>query len=293
MSKNLSLRLEELAQGVLGPLVLGGPMRLVPPLGPQLAMTIGEGRRISDDDLRARIDVARVRRARFVAPLDALPDISPAEWALVAALNDLLQATNHELSGPFTRGRHATLLDAIKRLLSALDGPRSTLEVIVRHATFARLLEVERVDTLVRAWAGSAQYRGQDPDRTMTFWPKLRRVQLEPRHVPLSAMADGLELVPLERFHDLVGQLLARSPLTDLATVTRSAPAFAWTQATLELVAYPTGRTLASRALGRSPDQQVLAALERATRALGPGEASSIATSFHREVFERATSARV
>lgn len=292
MSKELALRLEQLAQGVLGPLVLGGPLRLVPPIGPELAMRLGVDRRISDDDLRTRVDVARVRRARQVAPVDTLPDLSPAEWALAAALNDLLQTTNHELSGPFTRGRHGVLLEATRRLLGALDGPRSTLEVIVRHATFARLLEVERVDTLVRVWAGKAEYRGQEPDRSMTFWPRLRRVQLEPKPVLLAAMSEGLEHVPPERYLELVAMLLSRSPLSDLASVTRVMPAFAWTQATLELVSYPTGRTLALRALSRSPDQPVLAALERATRALGPGPAAQLAAAFQREVVERATSAR-
>lgn len=293
MAPNLNARLEELAQGVLGPLVLGGTVRLVPPFGAEMALALGEGRRISDDQLRTSVDVARVRRARLVAPIDVLPDISPTEWALVAALNDLLQATNHELSGPLTRGRHQSLFESLERLFRALGGPRTTLEVIVRHATFARLLEIERTDTHVRAWAGSITYRGQQPEKSMTFWPGLRRVVVDPRKVPLSNMPEGFGGVNPTMYQALLSQLLARSPLTDLATLIRPAPIFAWSVPTLELVSYPTGRSLAIRALSRAPAQLAVAALKGATGALAQGSsARGIAESFTTEVVDRVTSAR-
>ncbi|NUP13357.1 MAG: hypothetical protein HOW73_45545 [Polyangiaceae bacterium] len=293
MARDLSLRLEELAHGLVGPLILGGTAHLVAPLGPELAFELGVGRRISDDDLRSRIDLARVRQARAIAPIDTLPDISPGEWALIAALNDLLQATNHELSSPFTRGRHITLLDTTERLLAAIEGPRTTIEAIVRHATFARIFELERTDTLVSAWAGTIDYRGQEPEKSMTFWPGLRRVRVDPRKVPIQAMADGFDALPTARYVQLLTELVSRSPLTDFATIERTSPPFAWTRATLELVSYPTGRTLASRALSKLHSQQVLTVLQAATRALPPsGPARPIAESFSKEIVERATATR-
>jgi len=289
VADNMTARLEALGQGVLGPLVLGGQMRLVPPLGAELGLEIGIGRRISDDDLRSRVDVARVRRARLVAPLDTLPDISPAEWSLVAVLNDALQATNHELSGAFTKGRHAKVLESASRLVAAIPRPRSTLEVIVRYATFARLFEIERTDTHVTAWAGSATYRGQKPDRSMVFWPSLRRVSVEPRRTPLPAMTEGLPAVSPADYLRLIGELVARSPLSDLASAHRVAPPFAWTRFSLELVSYPTGRALALRAMARAPAQPVVAAIQTATNALAAGTAArSIAESFAFDLLDRA-----
>lgn len=294
MPENVSARLEALAQGVLGPLVLGGEMHLVPPIGAELGVEIGVGRRISDDDLRSRVDVARVRRARLVAPVDTLPDISPAEWSLVAVLNDALQATNHELSGAFTKGRHAKVLESAARLVAAIPRPRSTLEVIVRYATFARLFEIERTDTHVKAWAGSATYRGQKPERSMTFWPSLRRVSVEPRRMSLPAMMEGLPAVSPAEYLRLIGELAARCPLGDLATAHRPAPPFAWTRFTLELVAYPNGRSLALRALARAPAQPMIAAIQTATNALAAGTAArSIADSFSFELLDRAQRAPV
>ena len=43
---DLTARLEELAHGVVGPLILGGTMRLVAPFGPQIGLSLGMGRRI-------------------------------------------------------------------------------------------------------------------------------------------------------------------------------------------------------------------------------------------------------
>lgn len=290
MAKNLSARLEGLAQGVLGPLILGGLMRPVAPIGAELALELGVGRRISDDDLRGRVDVARVRQARLLAPIDTLPDISPAEWALVAALNDLLQSANHELSGPFTRGRHSTLLSSTERLLSAIGRPRTTLEAIVRHTTFARILELERTDQHVRAWAGSITYRGQEPERSMTFWPSLRRVSIEPRKVSLHELPDGLDAVPRDRYDQLLSRLLSLTPITDVATLYRPAPVFHWSQSTLELIAYPIGRVLALRALSRAPAQDVVAGAKAATNALSASsQPHAIAESFCTDLLDRAS----
>src|SRR5262245_40678768 len=119
----IASRTLELATQVLGPLVLGGTMSPVRPFGARLAQAIGD-RTIADSDLRSRIDVARVRRARVLAAVDTLPELTAAEWALVAALNDLVQATNHELAGRLTRGRHVRLLASVRELCEHLPPPR-------------------------------------------------------------------------------------------------------------------------------------------------------------------------
>src|SRR5262245_16300704 len=101
----LAARFDALATQVLAPLILGGKVEPVRPFGP-VALVVGTGRSLNDVDLRSRLDVARVRVARLIAPVDTLPPLSVADFALAAAFNDLLQLTNHELAGPLTRSRY-------------------------------------------------------------------------------------------------------------------------------------------------------------------------------------------
>lgn len=291
MAENLTERLEALAHGVLGPIVLGGPVRPVPPLGPTLALEIGAQRRIVDDDLRTRIDVARVRRARLLAPIDVLPELTPVEWAMVAALNDLLQATNHLLSGVFRRGRHAKLLAAVAALIEALPRPRTTFEVIVRHATFARVFELRRTDTLVSWWSGSRAFRGETPPPRLFTMRELRRVSSSSRAVPLAQLHDGLSEVSGASYQTLLRALVAKSPLTDLATLDRDAPSFAWSRETLELVSYPIGRALALRAVARLPAQAAVTALRTANASLPEGPARASADLFATEHLSKSTRA--
>ena len=280
MAMSLGERLEELARFVLAPLILGGPMQLVAPIGPQIALALGYGRRISDDSLRTEIDVARVRQARTVAPIDVLPDVSPAEWAMAAALNDLLQATNQELSGPLTRARHAQLVDASRRLLEAIPAPRSVIEVIVRHATFARLAEVTRIDTVVRSWIGSESYRGIKPPARVLAWPGMRRVDVQETKIKLGHMPEGLDALLTQPWLPALGLLYARTPLTDLMSADRSAPVFGWSPSTVGLVAFDVGRSLARRALRHERGDAAIARLKAAGAVLAQGNAKSLVGAF-------------
>lgn len=252
MATDDGVRLEELAASVVGPLVLGGTIVPVRPIGPRLALRFGEGRRIVDDDLRTRIDVARVRVARQLVAVDTLPDIAAAEWALVAAFNDLVQVTNHDLSGPLTRARHGRLLLLARDLCAAVAPCRTPLEALCRHALLSRVLEAFRTDSTLRWWTGSASFRGVPVSRRLAAWPEIRKVRIERTRVPLVKMVEGISGVSSDDFLRGVAALLQRTPLTDLATAARPSPAFAWSSATLSLIAAPLGRRLAARAIARA-----------------------------------------
>jgi hypothetical protein len=264
----LGARCEELAHGVLGPLVLGGPVHPVRPLGGPLALRVGQGRSIADADLASRVDVARVRRARVLAPVDTLPELDDASFAMLAGLNDLIQATNHNLSGPLTRGRHGRLLANVCWLCDRIPRPGDVLGALGRHATFARALELARTDSTVSWWTGSARFRGEPPPGRLLAWRELRRVHVDAKQVPLAEMTLGATGVPQDAFAEALGFWLTRSPLTDLATATRKSPPFAWSASTLSLVAEGAGRLLAFRALVSEPEEAVTAALARAARAV-------------------------
>jgi hypothetical protein len=183
-----------------------------------------------------------------------------------AALHDLLQAANPVFDAVLRRRAAARILEVAAAALERVAPPASVRDALSRHTWFGRVLEVSRTDTAVSWWSGSRTYLGVEPPARLKAWPELRRVNVIATPRPL------LELGPLAvdraRLGDAVARLLARTPLTDLATCTRASPAFAWSDATLALVATPAGRTLALRALARLPATEVDAALGRATRDL-------------------------
>ena len=254
---------ERLFSDVMAPLVLGGAMRAGHPIGVAAALAIGDHSPL-DTDLAALVQEGRVRRARMLVPIDALGEPSPAEWTLAAALHDLEQSANPGFHAPL---RRKAAMRIARSALATVErvGPPSTLsEAVSRHTWFARVLEITRIDTAVTWWAGAQEFLGVHPPARVQAWPKLRRVNVTRTSRPL------LEVRPLaidrERLFAAVAALLARTPITDLATCTRATPPFAWSAPTLALLATPAGRTLATRALARLPSGDVDAALGRACR---------------------------
>ena len=65
---------ERLFAGVMAPLVLGGPLLPGHAIGARAALALGEERLPVDRDLGLRVAAGRIRRARRLAPVDALPD---------------------------------------------------------------------------------------------------------------------------------------------------------------------------------------------------------------------------
>jgi hypothetical protein len=286
-------RYGELIRQVLGPLVLGGRMVLVRPVGAKLALDLERDRTADDPDLWSRIELVRVRRARLLAAVDALSEVGSDELALACAYNDLLQLTNPALEGALSRDRAARLLESILALCERVPPPQTVGTALARHATFSRVLHVIRTDTLVSWWTGKAAYRGVAPPQRLLLWPELRRVHVEQERLGLDAMALGIRGVTTEAFLDAFRFWLTRSPLTDLALAARSEPHFTWSSATLSLIATAPGRTLARRALAREPIDLVLAALARATKHLTDAQPRGLAEALIAEIGESAGVDRV
>jgi len=246
----------ELASRVLLPLLAGGELRPVPPIGVARARAVAEAGAFATaalDEVRAR----RLRVARRLCPLDALPDPSPGEWLLLCALNDLLQSTNPTLLGPFGGSRPRELLEMALATVTLAGPPTTVGDALSRHATFSRLLQLVRVDTHVSFWVGRRVYRGAKPPKRLTRWRSVRRVSEREQNVRLPEMAPASpEATPV--FEQVLAGLVAASPLTDLETALRDLPVFRWSGAALSLVSVPEGRLLALRALGRVPAQNAL-----------------------------------
>ena len=230
-----------------------------------LAALGGDGlSRVPSDALASRVQHGRVRRARMLAPLDALSPPTGPEWALTAVLHDLLQATNPRMNAIPHRDAATRIVDSVARFVEEIEQPTTVGDALSRHTWFARVFEIARTDTKVSWWTGSRTFRGVDPPRRLQAWPSLRRVDV----TRTSRSLLDLSLLPLDRARYVEGirAWLSRSPITDLATCTRSEPCFSWGDATLGLVATPVGRTVALRALARLPVDATDAALGRAIR---------------------------
>jgi len=263
---NVDIVADRLFANVMAPLVLGGEIAPVQALGERLAASLGGARRPSDDSLSARVGLARVRRARALAPVDRLDDVTAADWALAAACHDLLLAANPGFCMPFRRGAARRILESSMTTLERVPLPAHVREALSRHTWFARILDIERTDSEVSWWSETRHFLGREPPPRLQAWSGLRQVSVVRTRRAL------LDLAPIavERtaWWSAVASLLARSPLTDLATCSRTGPLFTWNAPVLALVAHPAGRTLGLRALDRSSPVEVDAALGRATRDL-------------------------
>jgi hypothetical protein len=263
ISQDNAARAERLAHELIHPLCAGGVIRLQRPFGARLALALGDQRRIVDDAVRTEIDVARLRVARTLVPVDSLPDIDAREWSLACAFHDLLQSTNHELSSFATRGRHRELIDSVHAVCEAVPQPATLMSAVTRHALFSRALEINRLDRRVAWWTGSSDFRGQEPPARLLAWRELRRVRIHDNLVALAEMDEGTALDP-GLYELALASWIARSPLTDLATADRAAPQFTWSPAALSLVTTSRGRDLALRAISVRLDGGPMGALGRA-----------------------------
>jgi hypothetical protein len=237
-----------LVRRFLVPLAERGQVRPLRLLGTDGALGLAQAASLLDVEAEQRLDAARLRNARQLAPVDGLPDLGEGEWLLAAALNDLLLAADPARKTLFRIGARPDVLGSVLSTVEQVEPPRTVAEALSRHAVFCHLPDLVRLDTHVRFWAGSRTYAGRTPPRRLLYWARLRRVSTEHERVRLCLFAghrvsfSALWLAGLERW-------LAASPLTDLSSMHRSAPAFRFTAGNLALVATPAGRAVALRAL--------------------------------------------
>jgi hypothetical protein len=257
-----------LFDGFLGPLVVGGDVFPGRPIGARSALAMGRERVIADSDLYARVQLARTRVARKLTAVDDLPGPTEAEWAIGAALHDIVQTAHPAFDSAFRRKGPPRILDLAEATLERVPAPRSVGEALSRHTWFSRLFEMERTDTVIRWWVGSRTFLGEKPPARLAAWPELRRVHVETTARAVMDLPGAGGAVDPTRFGVSLGRLLAKTPLTDLATCHRPAPVFSWGSESLGLIATPPGRALAGRALAWAPKSAADAGLGRATRAL-------------------------
>jgi hypothetical protein len=278
MAETLAEVADRLFRSFLAPLVLGGELRPGRPIGAKTALALG-GQLHTDPDLGSFVEVARLRIARKLVPLDTFltpgePGVAPGtpnreEWALAAALHDVVQASHPDWRGVLrSNAGPGRLLDLAGATLDRIGPVSDVREALARHTWFSRVLEIGRVDTKVSWWVGSQTFLGEEPPGRLQAWPELRRVRIERETQPLVELPSAGGKVDPARFALAIDRFLRATPLTDVATAARAKPVFAWTPETIALIAMRGGRTLALRALRTSHPLDVDVALGRALRTL-------------------------
>ncbi len=257
-----------LFQAFMAPLVLGGPMHPGKPIGGKIALQMTPDRPTHDPDLLSRVQLARVRIARQLAPVDRFEPPTHAEWVLGAMMHDVVQSTHPGFNAVFRRSAPNRLLEVVGKTLERVPMPDSVGDALSRHTWFKRMFELTRTDVVLSWWTGSQTFLGTEPPARLMAWPELRRVRQDKTPHPLMELPASGSAVDPGRFSTMVSELLRRTPLTDIATCGRAGPPFVWTDASIALVSSRNGRTLAVRALAREKPAAVDAALGRATRHL-------------------------
>lgn len=260
---------ERLFSTFLAPLVLGGAMKPEKPIGGKAALEIGNREPLLEPNTLSLVSLARVRVARKLCPVDLFPPGPTGdEWAIAATMHDLVQATHPGFDAVFRRSGPSRILDVIDKTLAFVPAPQTVAQALSRHTWFARMFDVARTDVEVKWWTGSQTFLGTEPPGRLTAWPELRRVQQIRTPRPLMELPSHGSAVDPAKFSAVVETIVRKTPLTDLATLTRPAPAFMWSPETLALVSTRAGRTLALRAFGAEKSRVVDTALGRATRFL-------------------------
>ncbi len=265
-----------LFERVVKPLVLGGPLRPFDPIGPSAAIGLAEQavRGLPASDI-SWVTVARVRQARRLCAIDALPDLTVEEWLMIVALHDLVRATDPEVGSFLSPQRAVQVMQGALGVVAQVPAPRDVGEALARHATFASLMSIRRTDTAVHWWCGSKTFAGRKPPARLLSWPEVRRVRSQSVEQDVSSMMSGTEAAR-ESYEEVWRALLARTPLTDLATASRSMPVFRWTPPVVGMLSGP-GRNLAMRALRAGDETKALAAVRTAATSLnGAGSVRTV-----------------
>jgi hypothetical protein len=255
----------DVAERVLRPLLLGGELRPLRPIGARRALQIADAESFLLD---AELAAARLRQARRLWPIDQLPEPTPGEWLLLSALNDLLQVNHADLVAPYARHRPARLLSMVFDCIRAAGAPRTALDALARHASFSAVLALERTDTLVSWWTGQRWFIGVPVPARLLAWPRLRRVRKQTRRLRVFDMAGNAAWA--NSYRDAVSAWLSATPITELLHG-------ALGERGLQLAATPAGRTLAGRALERAGRLEgvLRSARDAADRLTGDGGAAA------------------
>lgn len=222
-TSKLQAAYDDLVVRFLAPLMSGEGAELARPVAPG-ALDYFTRTRAGSVEAESRIFDALHRGGSDVAPIETVPWPSRDLVAIAMVMHDLLFLTDPSLDRLFARGARPVITAWIDQLLDAIQPPATRGDALARHAMLEAFFQTRRTDTVVRNWAYTYRFYGRKPPANVVALPRVRFVRQEHTTIeliPLFAKLDAeSELGLSPRLRDLV----ARSPVTELARPTRFAP---------------------------------------------------------------------
>ena len=212
---------EQILQTFILPLVSGGKVHVGRPLDASDLAALQDEASLQGE-LVVAVEGAMGRRAADLWLTEVDTALDPWALRLVAAAHNLLFLSHPGAERWTVRSRTREQVEAF--IISCLDMPRPIDEeqLVARHVLLENLIWLSREDVEVRFWLGRRQFQGTSPPPGLLRWQRLRRVRQT--HATVNWL--GTDLSPAQ-VHSL-GLLLRQSPLTDLLSPHRGAPAFRW-----------------------------------------------------------------
>ncbi|MBK7538488.1 MAG: hypothetical protein IPI49_24600 [Myxococcales bacterium] len=207
------------------------------------------------------VDDARIEVASLLVCRPPQLILEAEDLSLTAGLYNALAAIHPGTDSVLvTEKQRRRVLDAALTMVSQ-PLTHSRQRVLGRHALFHNLFQLERMDTTVSWWTGSARFLGQSPPHRLTSWRSVRRVQED-------VIVTGFEeLLGTAETSPVVATLLRRSPLTQLLGATRAAPPLHWEDAVFVLRDVELARAVAYRLMPEAPSREHLLGLARLSAA--------------------------
>jgi hypothetical protein len=248
--------LAELLERFVLPLVRGGEVVV--------------GKPISTDELATLEDQIPHNLEQVNAVDDARTDVvaelvvrSPSmvfdgdELALAAAVHNLLFLGHPRADGwsVSVTARKRVLESA--QLMAARNFSQSRSRVLGRHGLLHNVFRLQRTDTKLSWWTGSATFLGQKPPARLRAWRGMRRVREE------STTAGYEDLLGTPEIAPVLTAVLRRSPLTQLLSMGREGPPVHWEDTVFLLRDPELARAISYRAIRGAEPKQVAAAPAR------------------------------
>ncbi len=264
--------LERLFEDFAAPLVLGGPVSPRRFLSGKLALDIGD-REPADATRFFDFQEARLRTLRKLLPLERVPNPNGNEWALVAAMHDLVLLLHPDFQGALRSPMRQRVLKSVLATASQVPLAKTLGEALMRHSFFANLCDLSRNDKRVSWWTGSKTFEGREPDARLLAWPKLRRVDIVTRARPIEKLVLARSYADSDSrksftMGSAMNELLQRSPLTAILHAGLFAE-FAFTDELVSWLELAPARQVLLRALRVDPHAQIrVEAMKRAAKSL-------------------------
>jgi hypothetical protein len=248
-------RFDAFVRDFVAPLCAGGQLSVRLPLGGKHLAHFTSGA-VPDAVAEARIIDARdAIAADLVSRPPVLAPLHQDEPALrVAAVAHNIVALSHPRMTKGVLGRRTARRVArfTAEMLAGIPAADTMPEAVSLHSLLWNLPRLVRTDRVVKYWAGTRRYSGQQPPHRMVRWPRLRRVSIkEERHRWQES------LLTIEQ-RDLLTGLMRRSPITDLVNASKS---FQLTPALLALQHPELARFIVDALVRRFRDAELCAAL--------------------------------